>query len=131
MLQGMNILPIVERELRVGSRQAQTYRLRIGAVLVAASVASGVYGIQRAWSGAGTAGSAIFATLVWMAFLFVLIEGARRTAFCIVEESQEGTLGLLFLSDLTGKDVMLTRDGLPFETSSTGTTYAFQLAFAL
>jgi hypothetical protein len=41
-----------------------------------------------------------------MAFLFCLIAGPRYAADCLSEEKREGTLGLLFLTDLRGYDVI-------------------------
>ena len=40
-------------------------------------------------------------------FLFCLWEGARGTADCLSREKREGTLGLLFLTDLRGYDVVI------------------------
>ncbi len=39
--------------------------------------------------------------------------------------------GKFTIKNLGDKDIVLTRDGIPFETSSIGTTYAFQLTFGL
>jgi ABC-type transport system involved in cytochrome c biogenesis permease component len=41
------------------------------------------------------------------ALLYCLLIGARTTADCISEEKRDGTLGLLFLTDLKGYDVVL------------------------
>jgi hypothetical protein len=52
------------------------------------------------------ADSTIFRALAGLAFFYCLFTGARRTADCISEEKREGTLGLLFLTDLRGYDVV-------------------------
>jgi ABC-type transport system involved in multi-copper enzyme maturation permease subunit len=50
---------------------------------------------------------AIFWVLTGGAVLFALVSGPRSTADCISEEKREGTLGLLFLTDLKGYDIVL------------------------
>ena len=50
---------------------------------------------------------AIFAVLTGTAVLYALIAGVRDTADCLSSEKREGTLGLLFLTDLKGYDVVL------------------------
>jgi hypothetical protein len=49
----------------------------------------------------------LFGVLTGGAVLFALLSGPRSTADCISEEKREGTLGLLFLTDLKGYDVVL------------------------
>src|SRR6185369_12406538 len=50
---------------------------------------------------------AIFAVLTGTAVLYAFISGIRDTADCLSWEKREGTLGLLFLTDLKGYDVVL------------------------
>lgn len=45
--------------------------------------------------------------IAWLAAVFCLFEGVRKTADAISEERREGTLGFLFLTDLNGFDVVL------------------------
>src|SRR4029077_3158439 len=52
-------------------------------------------------------GGSIFMWLSGFAFIYCLMAGARNTADCLSEEKREGTLGLLFLTDLKGYDVVL------------------------
>ncbi len=61
-------------------------------------------------------GREVFEALAWCGFVFTLLIGVRATADCISEEKREGTLGLLFLTDLKGYDVVL---GKLFSTSLT------------
>ena len=49
----------------------------------------------------------IFGGMGSLALLYCLASGRRSTADCLSEEKREGTLGLLFLTDLTGYDVVL------------------------
>jgi hypothetical protein len=103
----MTFLPIVERELRGAARLTSTYRNR---VIVAAAV-TGVAMVMLAFgsfsSTPSQVGRAMFWTLTYMTLAFCLFEGARKTADCLSEEKREGTLGLLFLTDLKGYDVIL------------------------
>jgi ABC-type transport system involved in multi-copper enzyme maturation permease subunit len=52
-------------------------------------------------------GTAVFQTLSCLALAFCVLEGVRKTADCLSAERREGTLGLLFLTDLKGYDVIL------------------------
>src|SRR5690242_21503418 len=52
-------------------------------------------------------GGRMFATLSFLIAIFCGLEGLRYTADCLSEEKREGTLGLLFLTDLKGYDVVL------------------------
>src|SRR5438034_7581247 len=49
----------------------------------------------------------LFRILAGASVLFSLLSGVRSTADCLSEEKREGTLGLLFLTDLKGYDVVL------------------------
>ncbi len=51
-------------------------------------------------------GARMFAVLAHVAFFCSLFPGVVLTADCISEERREGTLGLLFLTDLRGHDVV-------------------------
>jgi ABC-type transport system involved in multi-copper enzyme maturation permease subunit len=103
----MTFLPIVERELRIAARLSSTYHnrtLAAGLVMLGAIVMLGFGALSRA--GAAT-GSIAFHLLSFLALLFCGLEGVRKTADCLSEEKREGTLGLLFLTDLRGYDVVL------------------------
>jgi len=58
-------------------------------------------------SGSSSAGKSLFTTLTSFAFGLCLLAGPLLTADCLSEEKREGTLGLLFLTDLKGYDVVL------------------------
>ncbi len=104
----MTFLPIVERELRVASRRKSTYRTRLGSALVAILLTSWMLLTMGSFGGSpGTMSKSIFGTLTTLAFVYCLLAGLRNTADCLSEEKREGTLGLLFLTDLKGYDVVL------------------------
>lgn len=119
-LRRMTFLPVVERELRTRARWHSTYWLRCGAALLASGVAA-VMMVGALLMGPGNAGKVMFLAMVWPAWLFCLVEGLRNTADCLSEEKREGTLGLLFLTDLRGYDVVLGK----FMASSLGTFFSF------
>src|SRR5438477_1099377 len=103
----MTFLPIVERELRVRARQKITHRFRIGSALVAMLLVMVMLVLGSASSSPQSIGQTIFQTLAWLSFGYCLLEGVRTTADCLSEEKRSGTLGLLFLTDLKGYDVVL------------------------
>ena len=103
----MSFLPVVERELRIASRKRATYRLRwmtggaaflIWVALLATLPNSATPTAAGVW-------------LMWalgiLALSVCLATGVLLTSDCISEERREGTLGLLFLTDLRGYDVVL------------------------
>jgi hypothetical protein len=102
----MTFLPIVIRELRVASRGKALYRARFWTAIGAVALGSYLMLMFRGVSPAFGGGRMIFQTLAGTG-LFYCAALARSTADCISEEKREGTLGLLFLTDLRGYDVVL------------------------
>ncbi|EEF58070.1 ABC transporter permease [Pedosphaera parvula] len=102
----MTLLPIVERELRVAARRPVTYRMRSLVVLMAIVVSSFVY-MATYKDSSRQFGQLLFWVLSALAFLYCLAAGVRSTSDCLSEEKREGTLGLLFLTDLKGYDVVM------------------------
>jgi ABC-type Na+ efflux pump permease subunit len=102
----MTFLPIVARELRVAARRRGTYWVRTGAGLVLVAVGSWVFIMMR-HDPPPTVTAVLFGSLTAGAILYALGSGVRSTADCLSEEKREGTLGLLFLTDLRGYDIIL------------------------
>ncbi|MEO7299526.1 MAG: ABC transporter permease subunit [Verrucomicrobiota bacterium] len=103
----MPFLPIAERELRVAARRRATYRTRFFAVLIAlVAFAWQFLWLTRSRLPSTMHGRITFTTISGLAFVYCLFIGARVTADCLSEEKREGTLGLLFLTDLKGYDVV-------------------------
>lgn len=104
----MTLLPIVSRELLVAARRRVTYWGR----LVTAGTAIGL-GTILVWSWQTDAipqleqGHWLFWMLTASAGFFALLGGAMSTADSLSVEKRNGTLGLLFLTDLKGYDVVL------------------------
>ncbi len=102
----MTFLPIVERELRVASRRRGTYWNRALAALSAILVFAGTLWFEGRVP-PKELGSDIFHVLSGLFVFSSVMAGIRYTADSLSEEKREGTLGLLFLTDLKGYDVVL------------------------
>lgn len=102
----MRFLPVVERELRVTSRSPRFYWLRVAAASIALAIIAWFW-LTAAGGSATSAQRAkvIFVTLSGFTFAYCLVVGLFLTADSISEEKREGTLGLLFLTNLKGYDV--------------------------
>ncbi len=109
----MTFLPIVDRELRVAARKTSTFWSRVGGAGAAVAIASGFlflhYSLPTFTPGTGAPnfGKIMFLILSWLGLAAALTTGLFFTSDCLSEEKREGTLGLLFLTDLRGYDVVL------------------------
>ena len=101
----MTFLPIVSRELRVAARRRSTYFVRIGAA-TAVIVLGAFFFLTMQQNAPHDLAMALFGIMTGSAVLYALLSGIRSTADCLSEEKREGTLGLLFLTDLKGYDVV-------------------------
>ena len=102
----MTFLPIVERELRVVARRPGTYWTRWFAALGMMLVWLLLAAANRRMPAAELS-QLLFVSFGVLALGFCLLAGIFLTADCLSEEKREGTLGLLFLTDLRGYDVVL------------------------
>ncbi len=122
----MTFLPIVDRELRVAARRRTTYLARIVAAALVILIFGGLQVTQSFRGGMFfTAGQTQFFVLKWLAFLFACAAGVFLTSDALSEEKREGTLGLLFLTDLRGYDVVLGK----FISQSVQAFYGLLAAF--
>ncbi len=121
----MTILPIVERELRVAARKRGTYWLRFFAALAVIGLGVCLLVTAPASIQSHRLGKILFGFQGSVAFGFCLLAGVFLTADCLSFEKREGTLGLLFLTDLTGFDVVLGK----LVASSVQSTYAVLAIF--
>lgn len=105
----MTFLPIVERELRVAAQRRATFWLRLVAALTACGIGGGLFGLLNVMTAGSVphAGRLLFETLTWMALIAASLVGMFFTADALSAEKRDGTLGLLFLTDLHGYDVAL------------------------
>jgi hypothetical protein len=97
--------PLIERELIVTSRSALMPRLRLAfgagtmAVVICAFL---IWGTSF-----DVIGIILFRVLTFVAAVAALVTGIFGASDCISRERREGTLGLLFLTDLRSADVLL------------------------
>lgn len=103
----MTFLPIVQRELRVAARRPGTYWMRMLIALLASCIGAGILLATLGAVSPQRTGQFIFRGLSGLLLLYGLGYGRRATADCLSSEKREGTLGLLFLTDLKGYDVVL------------------------
>jgi len=102
----MTVLPIVARELRVAARRRSTYWLRTGSALTLIIIGTWFFLMMQHQPSQQIA-KVLFGILTGISVLYCLFSGIRTTSDCLSEEKREGTLGLLFLTDLKGYDVVL------------------------
>ncbi len=104
----MTILPIAARELRLLARHSRTYWTRSLNALVVAVISLGM--LYAGFGGAlspASAGRSLFIIVSFIAGAYALLDGALMTADCLSREKREGTLGLLFLTDLRAHDIII------------------------
>ena len=103
----MAFLPIATRELKQAARRPRTFWNRVGATALAVLAAFGALSPTfRGVAPPDQTGWFLFLVLSLTAFVCCLLAGPFLTADCLSEEKREGTLGLLFLTDLRGYDVV-------------------------
>lgn len=103
----MTFLPIVDRELRVLARRPHTYWTRFAAGLAVLLVWAIINFTARSYARPADLSQSLFIAMCVIGFGFALLSGVFLTADCLSMEKREGTLGLLFLTDLRGRDVVL------------------------
>ena len=103
-------LPIVQRELMVASRGLGSWLWRWIVAIVAVAF-GGLWlllaTLNQFGGGAGMQGDIFFAIMSWACFGYCLLSGLWTTTDSLTREKADGTLGLLFLTDLRGYDVVL------------------------
>lgn len=103
----MNLLPVAHRELGVMARRARTYYLRnLFAVVAIALVLGMLFAGFGGMLTAASAGQNLFLAFSALAGLYAILNGVAVTADCLGQEKRDGTLGLLFLTDLRGFDIV-------------------------
>jgi ABC-type transport system involved in multi-copper enzyme maturation permease subunit len=101
----MTFLPIVGRELLEASRRRATYWMRLASAAAGLVIGGWVMLMMRREPPA-VLGMALFVAISVAAYIYCLFTGVFRAADCLSEEKREGTLGLLFLTDLSGYDIV-------------------------
>jgi hypothetical protein len=103
----MNFWPLVECELRVALRRPSTRHFRLACALSAMALAGWILFVWSAWQPLAALGKSFFNLLSAVGFGGALLAGFLLAADAVSQEKREGTLALLFLTDLTPPDVVL------------------------
>jgi ABC-type transport system involved in multi-copper enzyme maturation permease subunit len=98
--------PIVHRELRVAARRTGTYWIRASVAAFAVVICSQWFNNRLVAASIGNIGPGSFHTLSLIGIV-VALGLPVLIADCISHERREGTLGLLFLTTLKSRDVIL------------------------
>jgi len=101
----MTLLPVVGRELGVAARRAATYWMRFAIAAGALAIFFVLFASNN--GSVPELGEMLFTALGIPALGFAMLAGVFLTADSLSVEKREGTLGLLFLTDLKGYDVVL------------------------
>jgi ABC-type transport system involved in multi-copper enzyme maturation permease subunit len=99
--------PIVLREFSVAARRKRTFVIR-GAFAGLLALVTLVFLLMQALPfRSNAAGYYFLITLSWQVFALLFILLPALTCGCITDEKKDGTLGLLFLTNLNSGDVVL------------------------
>jgi ABC-type Na+ efflux pump permease subunit len=103
------ILPIVAREMRVASRRGSTYWGRVATATLTLGMLLWLMFVMIPQLGIPPTrfGGFLFRGLFLVALVMGCLSGVAGTADSISREKRDGTLGLLFLTDLRGYDIVL------------------------
>src|SRR5436190_286124 len=103
----MSVLPIIVRELRAQARQPLTHWLRlVGGISVAAAIAVALWTIRPQAEGNSlpnmvrTFGTTLFGKMNLFIFVSIWLFVPLATADAVSRERREGTLNLLYLTEL-------------------------------
>jgi ABC-type transport system involved in multi-copper enzyme maturation permease subunit len=102
----MTVLPAIERELRAQARLPFTYGLRVlgAACLLLVSL---FFALRSGF--APNDGGRLFGWLNFALFLSIWLIVPLIAADCISRERREGTIGLLFMTPLRARDIVLAK----------------------
>lgn len=104
----MALLPVVTRELRVLARGPRLYWQRAGVALVAMLICGGLLLLPPIVR-MGSTPQTVFTAFTQLWFFYLVFFGCSPATDCISREIREGTLGLLFLTPLKGRDIVLAK----------------------
>src|SRR2546421_542147 len=101
----MNVWPVMHRELRAEARHVFNYWLRV----LGASVLLAVFAVMMLdpRDHGPELGAKLFGNLNTALFVAIWVLAPLLTADCISRERREGTLGLLFLTPLTSRGIVI------------------------
>lgn len=98
--------PVILRELRAGSRRWTTYWLRL---LGASAIVIAIFFWFMEPTASRNAGSELFAVMHRIVFGGIWVIAPLLACDCLSQERREGTLGLLFLTNLKARDIVVAK----------------------
>ena len=108
----MNILPVIRREFTACSRRPSTYYLRVfaaGGLAVAAAYYFFDFFTTPTLLLSASVGFALFQRLNQLAVLFLMAACVVLVAPSLGQEKRDGTLGLLFLTPLGAREIVIAK----------------------
>lgn len=104
-------IPIIYRELLTAARSPLSRRIRLimGSTAVIGSILAIVLMDTFSAGGAAGGGKTILTRVAATAYLYCIAVGFSLTLTCISEEREQGTLSLLFLTDLRGGEIVIAK----------------------
>lgn len=122
----MRFLTVADRELRAAARRKATYRTRWLTATIFFGLLIWLMWAFRGFSNA-RASTEIFQIFSSLTLLYCVFLGTARTADCISGERREGTLGLLFLSNLNSAEII----GGKLCSTALSSVYGFMAIFPM
>ena len=103
----MQFLPIADREFRVAAHQPRTWGRRVMTTSVGLGLLAFMLAVLGQLKGCSLLAESFLLPSAWVGMIYALLAGPLTTADCLSRERRDGTLGLLFLTDLRSYDVVL------------------------
>jgi hypothetical protein len=104
-VRAVTLLPILTRELREAARKPGTFRMRMAVPTLAFLVVTA--GLLLMPAADAVRGRAAYQLVGLVALLYAMLGGILLTADSIAGEREQGTLGLLFLTPLRARGILL------------------------
>ncbi len=101
----MRFLPVAHRELLAAGRRKSTWTWRCLYFAITLSICIWAY-LDSSYASMSRQGGQVFEVMVGFMAFYAGIAGVHATSDAFGWEKREGTLGLLFLTDLSGWDVV-------------------------
>ena len=114
------VLALFVRSMREDSRRMLPYAARVALVLLVLLVVSITQQVFRA--GGGAAGLNVFRGVTWLNFGCLTLIGLTYFASSITEEKEDGTLGLLRMTNLNPVSILLGKSTSRLIAASIGST---------
>ncbi len=102
----MRFFPIIHRELLIAGRRGSTYLGRLISVGAMSAILMWVLFVS-AGNAPATLGKTLFLTIASITYFLCALTGVKLTSDSLSYERREGTLGLLFLTNLRSIEIIL------------------------